>query len=275
MRPAEKDQMFLTEILEWKREEVRKRSRERPAASFLGETARRNTGIRSFSSALQTPGPSIVAEIKRASPSQGVLAPGLVPEKLAVVYTDNGASALSVLTDERFFRGSLADLQAVRAVTNLPILRKDFMIDPYQVLEAKWAGADAVLLIMAALSRAQAAELRACARECGLEVLVEVHQAAEIECALALEPEVIGINNRDLATFRVSLEVTKELVPMIRAQAGARTFPVISESGIKNRQDVANLWALGIDGFLIGETLVKREDPGKALRELKGEKEEW
>ena len=265
--------MFLAEILKWKREEVRKRSG-RPAASFLGETARRNTGIRSFSSALQTPGPSIVAEIKRASPSLGVLAPGLVPEKLAAVYTANGASALSVLTDERFFRGSLADLQAVRAVTNLPILRKDFMIDPYQVLEAKWAGADAVLLIMAALSRAQAAELRACARECGLEVLVEVHQAAEMNALLPWNRRY-GINNRDLATFRVSLEVTKELVPMIRAQAGARTFPVISESGIKNRQDVANLWALGIDGFLIGETLVKREDPGKALRELKGEKEEW
>lgn len=265
--------MFLTEILEWKREEVKKRSRERPSASLLGEAAERNAGVKSLSSALETPGPSIVAEIKRASPSQGVLAPGLVPEKLAAVYTANGAAALSVLTDERFFRGSLADLRAVRAVTNLPILRKDFMIDPYQVLEAKWAGADAVLLIMAVLSREQAAELRACARECGLEVLAEVHQAAEIESALSLEPEVIGINNRDLATFRVSLEVTKELRPVIRAQAGAGAFPVISESGIRNRQDVVSLRALGVNGFLIGETLVKSEDPGKALRELRGGEE--
>ena len=282
--------MFLAEILAWKREEVKKRSRERPGNSLLDEITIRSGNANSLSSALKISGPSIVAEIKRASPSRGVFAPQLIPKKLAAVYAGNGAAALSVLTDERYFKGSLDDLRAVRTVTNLPILRKDFIIDPYQILEAKWAGADAILLIMAALSREQAMELRACAREFGLEVLAEVHKAVEVEAALALEPEVIGINNRDLVTFKVSLEVTKELRPVIRAQArarvlqpgliqnrpepiipaGTRALPVISESGIRSRQDIVSLCALGVDGFLIGETLVKSEDPGKILRELRG-----
>jgi indole-3-glycerol phosphate synthase len=285
--------MFLAEILAWKREEIKKRARQRPDDSLWGEITVRSGNGKSLSSALKIPGPAIVAEIKRASPSQGVFAPQLIPEKLAAVYAENGAAALSVLTDERYFKGSLDDLRAVRTVADLPILRKDFIIDPYQILEAKWAGADAILLIMAALSREQAMELRACAREFGLEVLVEVHKTVEVEAALALEPEVLGINNRDLETFKVSLEVTKELRPVIHAQARAKVlqpgsiqnqpkpviptggFPVISESGIRSRQDIVSLCALGIDGFLIGETLVKSGDPGKTLRELREDDASW
>lgn len=263
--------MFLAEILAWKREEIKKRARQRPDDSLWGEITVRSGNGKSLSSALKIPGPAIVAEIKRASPSQGVFAPQLIPEKLAAVYAENGAAALSVLTDERYFKGSLDDLRAVRTVTDLPILRKDFIIDPYQILEAKWAGADAILLIMAALSREQAMELRACAREFGLEVLVEVHKTVEVEAALALEPEVLGINNRDLETFKVSLEVTKELRPVILTGG----FPVISESGIRSRQDIVSLCALGIDGFLIGETLVKSGDPGKTLRELREDDASW
>src|SRR5690554_448480 len=256
--------MFLKEILTRKREEVKENLARRTWNSLLQEVKGNTAKGKSFSSVLKIPGPSIVAELKRGSPSRGVFASGLVVEKTAALYEKHGAAALSVLTDERYFKGSLTDLRKVRAVTKLPLLRKDFIIDPYQILEAKWAGADAVLLIISALTSAQAAELRHCAQELGLETLVEIHKAEEIEVALALRPEVIGINNRDLSTFRVSLEVTKRLRPLIPSLQ-----PVISESGIKDPLAVAELFALGVDGFLIGETLVTSEDPGKTLQELK------
>ncbi|NLY89705.1 MAG: indole-3-glycerol phosphate synthase TrpC [Firmicutes bacterium] len=218
-----------------------------------------------FRSAIAAPGISVVAEIKRASPSRGPIAPRLDPVKIAALYEENGAAAISVLTEENFFRGGIRDLRAVRTVTRLPVLAKDFFLDPCQIEEAVGAGADAVLLIMAILSRSQAAELAACARENGLAVLAEVHEEAELEPALAIDPDVVGINNRDLKTFRVSLETTFRICPLV-----PKKYPVISESGIKNRRDLLALSALGVDGFLIGETLAGNRDPGAALRELLG-----
>jgi len=269
--------MYLEAILAHKKEEIKKKKRTRP---FVDPPEKRgDLSIRSspggnppgvhpsgrsrFRSAVSAPGIAVVAEIKRASPSRGPIAPGLDPVKTAVLYEENGAAAISVLTEEKFFRGGYHDLRAVRAVTKLPVLAKDFFIDPCQVEEAAAAGADAILLIMAILSRGQAAELAACAREYGLAVLAEVHKEEELEAALATGPDLIGINNRDLKTFRVSLETTFRIYPLV-----PKEYPVISESGIKNRRDLLALSALGVNGFLIGETLAGSGDPGAALREL-------
>ncbi len=256
--------MYLKEILAHKKEEVKKKKRSRPAGSL---TRYQRTAGKRFSRAVTAPGISLVAEIKRASPSRGLFAPQLEAAKTAVLYERNGAAALSVLTDEKFFRGSLGDLRAVRAAVALPVLAKDFFLDPYQVQEAAWAGADAVLLIMALLSRAQAAELAACAREYGLEILAEVHGEKEVEEALALAPDLLGINNRDLKTFTTSLGVTFRLYPLVPAN-----YPVVSESGIKSRADLLALSALGVDGFLVGEALAGQKDPGAALRVMLGGK---
>jgi len=252
--------MYLKEILSHKKEEIKKKKRSRPASSL---TPPERTAGNRFSRAVSAPGISLIAEIKRASPSRGLFAPELAAAKTAVLYERNGAAALSVLTDEKFFQGGLCDLQAARAAVGLPILAKDFFIDPYQVQEAAWAGADAVLLIMAVLSRAQAAELAACARETGLEILAEVHEEKEVEKALETAPDLLGINNRNLKTFTTSLAVTFRVYPLVPGN-----YPVISESGIKNREDLQVLSELGINGFLVGEALAGRENPGAALRAL-------
>lgn len=254
--------MYLREILEYKAEEVKERKSIRPWASLAGEIEKKPASGR-FRRAISTPGLSVVAEIKRASPSKGLLAPNLIAGKVAAGYEKSGAAALSVLTDKRFFRGSLADLQAAVATVSLPVLRKDFIIDPYQVLEARWAGADAVLLIMAALSESQAEELASCAKEFSLEILAEIHCAEELAQARAIKADIIGINNRDLNTFQVSLEVTYRLFPLIGGES-----PVISESGIKSRADLLALKELGVDGVLVGEALVAGDDPGQRLREF-------
>lgn len=222
-------------------------------------------GGKRFRSALAAPGISVVAEIKRASPSRGPIAPGLDSVKTAVFYKKSGAAAISVLTEEKFFRGGIHDLRAVKKASTLPVLAKDFFLEPCQIEEAAGAGADAILLIMAILSRSQAAELAACARENGVAVLAEVHKEEELETALAIDPDVVGINNRDLETFRVSLETTFRIYPLV-----PKEYPVISESGIKDRGDIEALSALGVDGFLIGEALAGSGDPGAALRELLG-----
>ena len=254
--------MYLKDILEQKREGLEERISSRPWSALLQELPAPPTPA-CFSQAIIAPGLSVVAEIKRASPSKGMLAPDLQVAETAVEYELNGAAALSVLTEERFFQGSLEDLQSVKKVTMLPVLRKDFLFDPYQILEARWAGADAVLLIMAILSDGQAIELASCAREFGLEILAEVHREEEIEKALEINADLIGINNRDLETFSVSLETTYRIYPLI-----PKEYPVIAESGVRSGSDLRALKKLGIDGVLIGEALVSAERPGEALKNL-------
>jgi indole-3-glycerol phosphate synthase len=254
---------ILDEILVVKRAEVGALRRERRETSLLAD-ARAAAPPRAFAKALGSgPTPRVVAEVKRASPSKGVLRADLDPAALAASYAAAGAVAISVLTDGSFFRGSLADLEAARAAVSLPVLRKDFVIDPLQLLEARAAGADAVLLIVAALEDPQIRELLALTREQGMEALVEVHTRGELERALAADASVVGINNRDLHTFRTDVDVTRRLL----AYTGGRT--VVSESGIEEAGTVRSLEALGVHAFLVGEALLRKPDPGKALRELR------
>jgi indole-3-glycerol phosphate synthase len=210
--------------------------------------------------------PKLIAELKRASPSRGLLAPHLNMAELAQIYIENGASALSVLTDEKFFLGELSTLHALRFTHNvpLPLLRKDFMLAPVQIYEARANGADAILLIVAALEDAVLHELHALALELGLTALVEVHTAAEVERALKIPSvSLIGINNRDLKTFNISLETTLKLRPLI--PAGIR---VVAESGIFTAADVAQVAAVGVEAVLVGEALVTAPDIGAKVREL-------
>lgn len=218
---------------------------------------------------LAQPGVSIIAEVKRASPSRGALNMGLEPGSLALDYARGGADALSVLTEETRFHGSLADLAAVRSALDgagqaLPLLRKDFIVDAYQLLEARLAGADAVLLIVAALDDATLARLHQEALDLGLTPLIEVHHADELPRALALAPALVGINNRDLRDFSVSLDTTRRLRPLI-----PRPCLVVSESGIHAPEQMRALAALEVDAALIGESLVTASDPVATLRALK------
>jgi len=205
----------------------------------------------------------VIAEIKRASPSRGALATIADPAELARAYAAGGASAISVLTESRRFGGSLADLRAVRAAVDVPLLRKDFVGNEYQVLEARAAGADLVLLIVAALAQPVLDRLHRFVAELGMTPLVEAHDADELERALALPVPLIGVNNRDLRTFEVSLDTSLALRPRVD---DGRVF--VTESGIATRADVARLRAAGIDAFLVGESFMRAADPGVALAEL-------
>lgn len=257
--------MILERILAAKRDEVARRRAHTPWDSLV-QAAAAQERARGFRQVLAAPGPvRVIAEVKRRSPSKGPLRNDLDPSALARAYHGGGAAAVSVLTDEPFFGGSAADLQAVRAAVPLPVLRKDFIIDPYQVYEARAWGADAILLIAAALSPAQLQELLALAGELGMDALVEVHTAAELEVALAAGAGLIGINNRDLRTFVTTLDVTVDLVRHIPPGA-----VVVSESGIRSRADVERLAAAGVDAILVGETLVKSADPQQAVAGLVG-----
>lgn len=237
------------------------------------EAAKRLSGLRTvqplsqqfrLSQALSnSSGPHIIAEFKRASPSRGVINDSLKPEQAAASYCDGGAVAISVLTEEDFFQGSLDDLRSIREVVALPILRKDFIIDEFQIRESAAAGADAILLIVAALSIDELASFHSLANELGLDALVEVHSEKEMETAVAIGSNLIGVNNRDLLTFEVSLDVSRQLIKQAPPEA-----TLISESGIKSRHDISELFDLGYSGFLIGETLMKAEDPGRSLDAL-------
>jgi indole-3-glycerol phosphate synthase len=209
--------------------------------------------------------PAIIAEIKRASPSKGVLREQFDPAAIAASYQRAGATCLSVLTDRPFFQGAPKFLVDARAACALPVLRKEFIVDEYQIAESRALGADAVLLIVAALDDARLAALEACARDYGMDVLVEVHDAAELDRALALETPLIGINNRNLRTFHVSLQTSVDLLPRIPPGR-----VVITESGILARRDVAQMRRHGVNAFLVGEAFMRAPDPGAALTALFG-----
>jgi indole-3-glycerol phosphate synthase len=201
----------------------------------------------------------IIAEVKKASPSKGAIALEVVPRERASQYAQAGAAAVSVLTDRNYFQGSIEDLESVRGAVSLPILRKDFIVDEVQIDEAYEAGADAILLIVAALQRNRLVELREYAKHLGLDVLVEVHEEEELDAALSVHPEVLGINHRNLHTFEVSLETTERLMPFI-----PRAIPVISESGIRSREDAERMANAGANGLLVGETLMLQGEEGLA-----------
>ncbi|HLK65096.1 MAG TPA: indole-3-glycerol phosphate synthase TrpC [Bryobacteraceae bacterium] len=221
------------------------------------------TSRRPFAAALRATTPAIIAEIKKASPSKGVLAPDFAPPRIASQYQHGGASALSVLTDESFFQGSLADLQAARAAVSLPVLRKDFTIAPAHILQAAAHHADAILLIAAILTERQIRDFRELATRYQLDALVEVHNRAELDIALAAGSQIIGVNNRDLTNFQVTLETSLRLAEHIPSG-----ILRVSESGIHNARDLATLRAAGYDAFLVGEHLMRSADPSAALRQL-------
>lgn len=218
---------------------------------------------RDFRAALQSRRPSILAEIKKASPSKGLLAPDFRPADTARQYEVGGATAISVLTDRDFFQGSLSDLAQARAATHLPVLRKDFTLDPYHVLEAASHGADAILLIAAILSDRRLRELRELAASYGMDALIEVHDAEELARAIDSGADIIGVNNRDLRTFEVQLETSLRLAAKIPAHVVK-----VSESGIHTAADIHRLADAGFHAFLVGEHLMKSPDPAQALRAL-------
>jgi indole-3-glycerol phosphate synthase len=236
--------------------------------SDLAEAALRdrplfNAPSRGFARSLGGSRRRIIAEVKRASPSKGLIRPDFDPVALAREYEDNGAGAISVLTEERFFQGSLSHLEQIRSAVSVPVLRKDFMLDPYQLVEAKSFGADAVLFIAALLGGTLLRDLREQASELSLDALVEVHTEEELEAALAAGAQVVGINNRDLKTFEVSLSTTERLAPLVPAGTLA-----VCESGIDSLEQIRRVEELGIHVFLIGESLMRAAKPGKKLREL-------
>ena len=205
----------------------------------------------------------VITEIKKASPSKGILRENFNPAEIAYSYEKHGAACLSVLTDIDYFQGCNAYLQEARAACAIPVLRKDFTIDPYQIYEARAIGADAILLIVACLELNQMKELEACAHELGLDVLVEVHSAPELEQALELKTPLLGINNRNLKTFEVSLQTTLALISMV-----PNNITLVTESGILNRSDVQLMRANQVNAFLVGEAFMRASDPGVALSEL-------
>jgi indole-3-glycerol phosphate synthase len=221
--------------------------------------------VRSFRQAIRQPDGrvAVIAEVKKASPSKGVLREDFDPLHIARVYAQHGASAISVLTDERFFQGHLDYLRAIRQQVAVPLLRKDFLISRYQVVEARVAGADAVLLIVAALNDTELRELIAFTHELGMDALVEVHTEQEVQRALDAGAAIIGINNRDLTTFHTTLQVTERLAPLIPAGG-----IIVSESGIDSAEDIRRVAKAGVHAVLVGESLMRAEDVGEKLREM-------
>jgi indole-3-glycerol phosphate synthase len=257
---------ILKTILEAKRDEIERRRADRtleelkaivsdmpPCRDFAGELKTRAAATKD----------AVIAEIKRASPSAGIIRKDFDPEAIAKSYEAGGATCLSVLTDEGFFGGQTAFLVEARKACRLPVLRKDFIIDPWQVIETRAIGADALLLIVAALNDDQLAELSELGREVGLAVLVEVHDEEEMERALKVPGDLVGINNRDLHRFETDLETTLRLAPMV-----PKDRLVVSESGIHTREDVKRLQDGGIGAFLIGEAFMRETEPGEALGRL-------
>lgn len=257
---------ILTRILRHKAQEVTERAQQVPLRE-LRERAAGREAPRGFLDALESRirqrQPAVIAEVKKASPSRGVIRAEFDPGEIAASYARCGAACLSVLTDEEFFQGSSQHLATARDRCRLPVLRKDFMVDPYQVWESRAIGADCILLIVSALGDAQLVELSQLALDLGMDVLVEVHDSDELDRALALRVPLLGINNRDLRTFDTRLETTLELLPRI-----PDGYTVITESGIHCRDDVTLMQSNGVHGFLVGEAFMRAPEPGEALAEL-------
>jgi indole-3-glycerol phosphate synthase len=256
---------FLARIVSHKRDELA-HAKKKLSLAALQQIAQTQAAPRDFRRALKTgENIAVIAELKKNSPSAGVLREDFNPVELANSYVANGAAALSILTDEKFFGGNLENLQKARNVCALPILRKDFIVNPYQIWEARAHGADAILLIVAILDRSQLFELLSAAAETGMQALVEVHNEAELDRALLVGANLIGINNRDLRTFEVTLETTERLSKLIPSSCVR-----VAESGIKSRRDVERIAACGVDAILVGSHLMQQADPGEALTELTG-----
>ncbi|WP_086930937.1 indole-3-glycerol phosphate synthase TrpC [Agarilytica rhodophyticola] len=257
---------ILKKIIARKYQEVEERSHFRKL-SELQSLARDCAPARGFVNAMEqrikAGEPAIIAEIKKASPSKGVIREDFDPAAIAKSYESGGAACLSVLTDEDFFQGSDEYLQLARGVCQLPVIRKDFIVDPYQVFEAKVINADCILLIVAALEKQQLTDLHDLAVELGLDVLVEVHDRQELELALELDSKLVGINNRDLRSFDVSLNTTLSLLDMIPNER-----IVVTESGIHSTSDVATMRDHDVHAFLVGESFMRAAEPGEKLREL-------
>ncbi len=257
---------ILEKIVAVKRLEVAAALGRKPLAAMRADAESRVL-TRDFVAALRAKisagQPAVIAEIKKASPSKGVLRAEFIPADIAQAYAENGAACLSVLTDMQFFQGGIDYLKQARASCQLPVLRKDFMVDAYQVYESRACGADAVLLIAAILDDAQMKDFEAIARSLDMAVLVEVHDALELARALKLKTPLIGINNRNLKTFEVSLDTTLTLMRELPADR-----LLVCESGIQTRDDVLRLGAAGVNAFLVGEAFMRAPDPGAALAEL-------
>ncbi len=257
---------ILRRIVERKWQEVAERRRKDSITSLegrIGEQGAARGFARAICARARGGQAAVIAEVKKASPSKGVIRADFRPADIAASYAAGGATCLSVLTDMDFFQGADAYLEQARAACELPVIRKDFTVDPYQVVEARAIGADAILLIVACLEDAQMAELAQTAAEVGLDVLVEVHDRAELERALALELPLVGINNRDLHTFETRLATTLDLLAHIPA---GRT--VVTESGIHTPDDVAMMREQAVHAFLVGEAFMRADQPGEKLREL-------
>lgn len=257
---------ILDKIVAVKREEIAAARAERSYASLRAD-AEVLGGLRDFVGAMRSRvmagRAAVIAEVKKASPSKGVLREHFVPAEIAASYERGGAACLSVLTDERFFQGSALYLQQARAACALPVLRKDFIVDAYQVVQARAMGADCILLIAACLDDAQMSDLEAEANALGLAVLVEVHDRAELERALRLKTPLVGINNRNLRTFEVTLDTTLGMLGDVPAER-----MLVTESGILGRADVQRMRDRGVHAFLVGEAFMRAADPGAALAEL-------
>lgn len=254
--------MFLDIITGHVRKDVKVRRHKTPP-SALQDRPLFHLPCRGFEETLKGDSRRIIAEVKRASPSQGLIREEFDPVEIARDFAVHGASALSVLTEKRFFQGSLLFLERIKKEVHLPLLQKDFIMDGYQVLEARSLGADAVLLIAALLDPVLLQELKDQARSLSLDALVEVHTEAELECALKAGARLIGINNRDLRTFEVKLETTERLIPMVPPG-----ILVVCESGIESMEQIKRLERLGVHTFLVGEALMRAPDPGEKLKEL-------
>ena len=257
----------LDELVHATRDAVRRRQQERSLSDLAAEVETGREG-RPFAEALARPGTSVIAEHKRRSPSAGMIRDGASCAEIVTAYERGGAVAVSILTEEEHFGGSLADLREARAATELPVLRKDFTIDPYQLYEAKVAGADAVLLVVGALEQNDLASLYAQSRELDLDALVEIHDDEELERALELDCDVIGINNRNLEDFSVDIQRTFDLLADVPAGK-----VVVSESGIHHRGQIEELEQVGVDAVLVGEAIMRAPDPESALRELTNSEE--
>ena len=263
--------MYLDKIVSYKKEELEHQKR-RVALKDVrlkaedAEPARDFIGVLAVGAGLKPAPTKIIAEVKKASPSAGVIRPDFEPVKIAQIYEENGAAVLSVLTDGHFFRGSLAHLEKIRGQVKIPLLRKDFTFDEYQIYEARAAGADAILLIVRILEKSQLKDFIALAQELGMTSLVEVHNREEMQKAKEIGARLIGINNRDLDTFKVDLETTVEL-----AKDAPKEAVLVSESGISTKNHIKKLRDCGIYAFLIGEALLRERDLGKKLKELLGE----